>query len=121
VNWLRNGSLGVAFLEGDARTFRGSPGAGLRNEVARDVNAADRATAARSEDREISSTASHVEHVRVGLKGLPRHEFRGDIFDGAGDLTEVAGFPGRLLTGFDDLEVWDGRGIERRDHVSSGA
>jgi hypothetical protein len=51
---------------------------------------------------------------------LPRHEFLGDIFDGAGDLSEVAGFPSRLLTGFDDFEVWDGRGIERGDHVSAG-
>jgi hypothetical protein len=40
---------------------------------------------------------------------LPRHEFLGDIFDAVGDLAEVAGFPGRLLSGFDGVEVGDGR------------
>src|SRR5204862_539091 len=52
--------------------------------------------------------------------GLPRHEFLGDIFDRAGDLTEVAGFPGCLLPGFDCFEVWDGRGIGRGVHSLSG-
>src|SRR5207244_7243062 len=86
---------------------------------ARDVNAADHATAARSDESEIPRAASHVEHARAWLNGLPRHKFLGDIFDGAGDLTEVARFPGRLLSGFNRFEVWDGWGFELGVHVVS--
>jgi hypothetical protein len=74
-------------------------GRGLIDEVGCDVDAADHAAATRSQDREIPRATRHVEHVRAGLErleGLPRHEFLGDMFDGAGDLSEVAGFPGRF-------------------------
>src|SRR5258706_9360720 len=93
--------------------FRGRAGAGLVNEVGGDVYAADDAGAARSQDREIPRAASRIEHAQAGFEGLARHKFPGDIFNGAGDLTEVAGFPGRLLFGFDTFEVWDGGKIER--------
>src|SRR5436309_15909982 len=63
------------------QAFRGRAGAGLRDEIARDVNAADHATAARSDEGEISRAAGHLEHARARLEGLPRHEFLGEVFD----------------------------------------
>ena len=57
--------------------------AGLGNEVARDVDAADHAAGACRENREIPRAASRIEHACAGLNGLPRHEFLRDIFDGA--------------------------------------
>jgi hypothetical protein len=104
--------LGVSFLEVNGQFSLGSASASLGNEVARDVYATDHAATARSNDCEIPRAACHIEHARSATERLPRHEFFGDIFDRAGDLPEVAGFPCCLLFGFDGFEVWDDWGIE---------
>jgi len=73
--------LGVAFVEVNAQAFRGGARAGLGDEIACDVNAADHAAAARGDNREIPRAACHVEHARAWLEGLSSHEFLGDVFD----------------------------------------
>jgi hypothetical protein len=85
--------LGVAFLEIDLQTFRICPGAGLLDEIAGDVDAADHAPSAGGENREISRAASGVEDLRARVNRLPGHEVLGDILDGAGNLPKVAGLP----------------------------
>jgi hypothetical protein len=96
--------LGIAFSEVDSQTLRGGAGAGLCDEVGRDVDAADIAAVAGSDDRQISRAARHVENARAGPERLTRHKFLGDIFNAAGDLSEVAGLPHGFLARFDGLD-----------------
>ena len=96
--------LGVAFSEINLQTFRVSAGAGLRDEVGRDVDAADHAAVAGSDDSQISSAARHVEDARAGPERLTRHKFLGNIFNATGDLPEVAGLPHGFLARFDGLD-----------------
>jgi hypothetical protein len=96
--------LGVAFSEVNSQTLRVRAGAGLCNEVGRDVDAADHAAVAGSDDSQISRAARHVENARAEPERLTRHKFLGGIFNAAGDLPEVAGLPHRFLARFDCLD-----------------
>lgn len=104
--------LGVSFLEINVQFRFGSASARLSDEIAGDINAANRAAISRCDDGKISRAASHVEHSRSAQERLMCHEFLGDIFNAAGDLPEVAGFPRRLLLRFDGFEIGNGRAVE---------
>jgi len=107
--------LGVALPEIDAQAGLGGAGVGLLDEIVRDIDAADHAAPAGRDEGEISRAASHIEHQRAGFEKEPRHEFFGRDFNGAGDLTEVAGFPSGFLFGFEGFQVGDD-GIESAVH-----
>src|SRR3954470_7599129 len=104
-------------MELDPQAFASSAGAGLLNEVGRNVDAADDAAIARGDDCKVSGATSHIKDVRAGTQGLTRHEFAGNIFDRAGDLSEITGFPGSLLFGFDHFKIRYSRGSNNCIHI----
>ena len=98
----------VAFLEADVQAGGTGTGAGLLEKAAGDVDAANDTATPRGDEREVAGAAGQIEYARARIERQARHEFLGDVFDGAGDLTKIAGFPGCLLSGLHGFEVWNG-------------